>query len=133
MAVSRVVPDFKSRSLEGPRSFYTEVLGLRVVMDHGWIVTLADPQRPDAQLTVMTHDPRAPVVPVASIQVDDGDESYRAARAAEAKVVHERTKSPGSTTLLRTTLCLIPPAGDPSASPVRMVAVSGCWRLSRGD
>jgi hypothetical protein len=63
-------------------------------MDHGWIVTRADPQRPDAQLTVITHDPTTPVVPVTSTQVDDGDESYRAARAAEAKVVHERTEEP---------------------------------------
>jgi hypothetical protein len=46
-------------------------------MDHGWIVTMADPQRPEA-LSIMTHDATASVVPVASIQVDDVDASYQA-------------------------------------------------------
>jgi catechol 2,3-dioxygenase-like lactoylglutathione lyase family enzyme len=94
MAVNRVVPDLKSTSLEDATTFYTRVLGLQVVMDHGWIVTLADPQRPDVQLSIITHDATAPVVPVASIQVDDVDASYRAARAVGAEIVHELTDEP---------------------------------------
>ena len=94
MAVSRVVPDLKSTSLEEAKTFYTDVFGLHVVMDLGWIVTLADPQRPEVQLSIMTRDATAPVVPVASIQVDDVDASYRAARAAGAEIVHELTEEP---------------------------------------
>jgi uncharacterized glyoxalase superfamily protein PhnB len=63
-------------------------------MDHGWIVTLADPQRPGVQLSIMTHDATAPVVPVASIQVDDVDASYQAAQDAGAEIVHELTEEP---------------------------------------
>jgi catechol 2,3-dioxygenase-like lactoylglutathione lyase family enzyme len=92
MAVVRIVPDLKSESLATATAFYSRVLGLRVVMDHGWIVTLADPQRPEVQLSIMTHDATAPVVPIASIQVDDIDASYRAARAAGAEIVHELTE-----------------------------------------
>jgi catechol 2,3-dioxygenase-like lactoylglutathione lyase family enzyme len=91
MAVVRIVPDLKSDSLTDAMAFYTQILGLRVVMDHGWIVTLADPQRPEVQLSVMTHDATAPVVPTASIHVDDVDASYRAARGAGAEIVHELT------------------------------------------
>ena len=94
MAVRRVVPDLQSRSMVDAKAFYTGVLGLRVVMDHGWIVTLADPQRPEVQVSLMTHDATAPVVPVASIQVDDVDAAYRAARAAGAEIVHELTDEP---------------------------------------
>ena len=65
MSVRRVVPDLTSSSIEEATAFYTRVLGLRVVMDHGWIVTLADPERPEAQLSLMTHDATAPVMPVA--------------------------------------------------------------------
>jgi len=36
-------------------------------MDHGRIVTLADPGRPGAQISLMTHDETAPVVPDFSI------------------------------------------------------------------
>jgi catechol 2,3-dioxygenase-like lactoylglutathione lyase family enzyme len=92
VAVVRIVPDLKSGSLAKAKAFYTQVLGLRVVMDHGWIVTLADPQRPEVQLSIMTHDATAPVVPVASIQVDDIDATYRAARSAGAEIVHELTE-----------------------------------------
>jgi catechol 2,3-dioxygenase-like lactoylglutathione lyase family enzyme len=77
MAVMRVVPGVESKSMEEAKAFYTDVLGLQVVMDHGWIVTLTDPQRPGAQLSIMTHDATAPVVAVASIQVDDVDASYQ--------------------------------------------------------
>ncbi|MEV1143491.1 VOC family protein [Micromonospora sp. NPDC049799] len=94
MAVRRVVPDLRSTSMEDAKAFYTGVLGLEVVMDHGWIVTLADPERPGAQLSLMTHDATASVVPVASIEVDDVDASYRAARAAGAEIVHELTEEP---------------------------------------
>lgn len=80
--------------MEDTKAFYTGVLGLQVVMDHGWIVTLADPQRPEVQLSIMTHDATAPVVPIASIQVDDVDASYQAARATRAEIVHELTEEP---------------------------------------
>jgi catechol 2,3-dioxygenase-like lactoylglutathione lyase family enzyme len=94
MAVSRVVPDLESKSLEEAKAFYTDVFGLQVVMDLGWIATLADPGRPEAQLSIVTKDATAPVVPVASIEVDDVDATYRAARAAGAEIVHELTEEP---------------------------------------
>ena len=91
MAVHRIVPDLDTGSIAESTSFYTNVLGLQVVMDLGWIVTLADPERPGVQLSIMTHDETAPVVPDASIEVDDVDATYRAARAAGGEIVHELT------------------------------------------
>jgi len=64
MGVRRVVPDLSSTSLEAAKGFYGDLLGLRPVMDHGWIVTLADPERPGAQISLMTHDATAPVIPM---------------------------------------------------------------------
>ncbi|RSN13643.1 bleomycin resistance protein [Amycolatopsis sp. WAC 04182] len=63
-------------------------------MDHGWIVTLADPERPEVQLSLMTHDETAPVVPAVSIQVDDVDAAYEEAKASGAEIVHELTDEP---------------------------------------
>jgi len=94
MAVQRMVADLHSASMAEATAFYTTVLGLRVVMDHGWIVTLADPDRPEVQLSLMTEDATAPVVPVVSIEVADVDASYRAARAAGAEIVHDLTDEP---------------------------------------
>lgn len=94
MAVTRIVPDLKSDSLAEATAFYVDVLGLEVVMDHGWIVTLSDPSRPEVQLSLMTHDATAAVVPVASIEVDDVDSAYRLALARGAEIVHPLTDEP---------------------------------------
>lgn len=91
MTIKRVVPDLETRSLEQAKTFYVQVLGFEIVMDQGWIVTLADPDRPEVQLSLMTHDETAPVVPVASIEVDDVDARYAAAKASGAEIVHELT------------------------------------------
>lgn len=88
MSVQRVVPDLLSRSLEDAKGFYGRVLGLEPVMDHEWIVTLADPGRPGAQLSLMSHDETAPVVPSVSVQVDDVDAAYAAAVCEGAEIVH---------------------------------------------
>lgn len=94
MSVERVVPDLTSRSLDEAKVFYRRILGLEPVMDHGWIVTLADPNRPSAQISVATHDETAPVVPNMSVQVDDVDAAYAAAVRDGAEIVHPLTAEP---------------------------------------
>jgi catechol 2,3-dioxygenase-like lactoylglutathione lyase family enzyme len=88
MGVRRVVPDLSSTSLEAAKGSYGDLLGLRPVMDHGWIVTLADPGRPGAQISLMTHDATAPVIPDVSVQVDDVDACHAAAVQAGAEIVY---------------------------------------------
>jgi catechol 2,3-dioxygenase-like lactoylglutathione lyase family enzyme len=94
LGVRRVVPDLGSDDLGAAKDFYASVLGLQPVMDHGWIVTLADPQRPDTQISLMTHDETAPVIPDASIEVDDVDACYAAAIQNGAEIVHPLTDEP---------------------------------------
>jgi catechol 2,3-dioxygenase-like lactoylglutathione lyase family enzyme len=94
MSVRRVVPDLLSTSLEASKAFYDDVLGLRAVMDHGWIVTLAAPEQPDVQLSVMTRDATAAVVPAVSVQVDDVDACHAAALRVGAEIVHPLTDEP---------------------------------------
>jgi len=94
MSVVRVVPDLVSASLDAARAFYGDVLGLRPVMDHGWTVTLADPDHPQVQISLMTHDATAPVIPAVSVQVDDVDACYQAAVRAGADIVHPLTDEP---------------------------------------
>jgi catechol 2,3-dioxygenase-like lactoylglutathione lyase family enzyme len=94
LGVRRVVPDLGSHDLGAAKDFYANVLGLQPVMDHGWIVTLADPQRPGTQISLMTHDETAPVIPDASIEVDDVDASYAAAIRTGAEIVHPLTDEP---------------------------------------
>jgi catechol 2,3-dioxygenase-like lactoylglutathione lyase family enzyme len=87
MTVRRVMPVFTVTDLEATRDAYVRVLGLREVMNLGWIVTLADDQLRH-QVSLMTKDATAPVNPQVSIEVDDVDAAYEAAVAAGLQIVH---------------------------------------------
>lgn len=91
MAVHRVVPDLISAQPAHTAAFYGDVLGMQTVMDHGWIVTVADPRNPDCQISFASHDAGAPVVPDVSVEVDDVDAAYAAATARGAEIVHPLT------------------------------------------
>lgn len=94
MAIKRAVPDFATEDIATATAFYVDVLGFTVVMDMGWIVTLSDPANPKAQVSLMTHDATAPVVPDLSLEVDDVDAAHDAARRAGAEIVHPLTDEP---------------------------------------
>jgi predicted enzyme related to lactoylglutathione lyase len=94
MAVRRIVPDFQADDPAASREFYAEVLGLEVAMDKGWIMTFAAPGNPSAQISLMRRDASAPVQPDASIEVDDVDAAYAAARRLGCDVLHPLTDEP---------------------------------------
>jgi catechol 2,3-dioxygenase-like lactoylglutathione lyase family enzyme len=90
MTVRRVMPVLSVSDVEAARDAYVRVLGLREVMNLGWIVTLADDELRH-QVSLMTKDAAAPVNPNVSIEVDDVDAAYRAAVDAGVKIVHPLT------------------------------------------
>jgi predicted enzyme related to lactoylglutathione lyase len=94
MNVRRVVPDFQADDPAASSAFYAEVLGLEPVMDLGWIVTFAAPGNPAAQISLIREDATAPVVPDASIEVDDVDAAHAAAQRLGCEIVHPLTDEP---------------------------------------
>ena len=86
MTVKRVMPVHTVPDLEAAGA-YMAVLGLREVMNLGWIVTLADEDLRH-QVSLMTRDKTAPVNPNVSIEVDDVDAAYQAALDAGLQIVH---------------------------------------------
>lgn len=87
MTVQRVMPVITVTDLEASRDAYAAALGLREVMNHGWIVTLADDEHRH-QVSLMTKDATASVNPTVSIEVDDVDAAHRAAVNAGLRIVH---------------------------------------------
>ncbi|WP_117199162.1 MULTISPECIES: VOC family protein [unclassified Nocardiopsis] len=87
MAVRRVVPDIRSEALRESREFYG-LLGFEEVMNHGWIMTLASPSSPAAQVSFVTDDKTGLVVPDMSVEVDDVDAAYAAVRDSGAEIIH---------------------------------------------
>jgi catechol 2,3-dioxygenase-like lactoylglutathione lyase family enzyme len=87
MTVRRVMPVIQSEAAQESREFYG-LLGLEEVMNLGWIITLASPSSPAAQVSVMTSDKTAPVAPDMSVEVDDVDAAYAIMRNIGAEIIH---------------------------------------------
>jgi catechol 2,3-dioxygenase-like lactoylglutathione lyase family enzyme len=87
VSVRRVVPNVRSEDVAASRGFYG-LLGFEEAMDLGWIVTLASPVAPGAQVSFMAADLTAPVVADMSVEVDDVDAVYAAVRGSGAEIVH---------------------------------------------
>ncbi|RKS09423.1 hypothetical protein DFP74_5159 [Nocardiopsis sp. Huas11] len=87
MTVRRVVPNVQSADVRESREFYG-LLGFEEVMNHGWIMTLASPTHPAAQISFMTDDRTAPVAPDLSVEVDDVDAAYALMLERGAQIVH---------------------------------------------
>ena len=77
--ITRAVPNIRSERPAETRDFFTALLGCDVAMDLGWVVTVASPTNPAAQVTIVGNDD--PAAPGISIEVDDVDAVH--ARALE--------------------------------------------------
>ncbi|MGW0337910.1 VOC family protein [Streptomyces sp. NPDC003011] len=87
MTVRRVTPVLRTDSAQESLEFY-DLLGFEEVMNLGWIMTLASPSTPAAQVSFMTDDRTAPVTPDMSVEVDDVDAAYAVVRDSGAEIVH---------------------------------------------
>ncbi|MGH3469230.1 MAG: VOC family protein, partial [Thermocrispum sp.] len=80
MTISRTVPNIRSNRPAETRDFFVELLGFEVAMDMGWVMTVASPTNPSAQVTIIGNDDMA--APGISVEVDDVD-------AVHAKAVEQ--------------------------------------------
>lgn len=94
MTIRRVVPDIQSGDLDRSREFYADFLGFDVGMDQGWVMTFVSPANPTAQVTVISEDASADVVPDMSIEVEDVDAAHARAQELGLEVVHPLTDEP---------------------------------------
>ncbi|MFF5479846.1 VOC family protein [Streptomyces sp. NPDC012935] len=91
MTIRRIMPDFQVGSeeqMETSRDFYG-LLGFEEVMHMGWVMTLASPANPTAQISFFTEERTAPVVPDLSVEVEDVDAVYAQVLASGAEIVRE--------------------------------------------
>ena len=83
MAVKRIVTNIPATRLDAARGFYGGVLGLDLVMDHGWILTFAAPAASaPPQVSVALEGGSGTPVPDLSVEVDDLDDVLERAKAA---------------------------------------------------
>jgi catechol 2,3-dioxygenase-like lactoylglutathione lyase family enzyme len=82
MAVKRIVSNVATRQIGDAVAFYTNILGLHVMMDLGWIVTLAADDLAVSQVSFATEGGSGTPVPDLSIEVDNISEVHQQVVAA---------------------------------------------------
>ncbi len=95
MAIRRAVPHLRTDDFDASKEFYTGVLGFDVAMDLGWIVTVASPSNPTAQVNLYGEAaPPASQQPRMSVEVDDVDAVHAEAQRRGVEIVHPLTDEP---------------------------------------
>lgn len=78
MKVRRIVANIETQDVARAKQFYQDVLGLDVVMDHGWIATYGSGRQMSVQISFAVQGGSDTPVPDLSIEVDDVDAAFEA-------------------------------------------------------
>lgn len=77
MAVTRIVTNIAAADTAAAAAFYTDILDLHLVMDHGWIKTFAAESSMVPQISIAAEGGSGTPVPDVSVEVDNLDEVYQ--------------------------------------------------------
>lgn len=94
MEVKRIVANIHTADVAAARTFYGDVLGLDILMDHGWIATYGSSRQMTLQVSFATQGGNGTPVPDLSIEVDDVNAAYERMKAAGFAIEYELTDEP---------------------------------------
>lgn len=94
MKVKRIVSNFPAKKVAAAKRFYQDVLGLDLLMDHGWIATYGSSAKMSVQISFASEGGSGTKVPDLSIEVDDVDEALARMKKARFKIVYPLTEEP---------------------------------------
>jgi predicted enzyme related to lactoylglutathione lyase len=94
MAVTKIVANLASADVQGLAGFYTDLLGLNILMDQGWITTLGSDALGPVQLSVASQGGSNTPVPDLSVTVDNVDETYERAQQLGYDILYPLTDEP---------------------------------------
>lgn len=94
MTVLRIVADIATPDPKAAGAFYGDLLGLDLVMDHGWIATYASGGSMMPQISFASQGGSGTPVPDLSIEVDNLDEIHSRMVAAGYEIVYPVTDEP---------------------------------------
>lgn len=78
MKVLRIVANIQAPDIAKAKRFYQDILGLDVIMDHGWITTFGAAHSMNVQLSIASEGGSGTEVPDLSIEVDNLDAAFQA-------------------------------------------------------
>jgi lactoylglutathione lyase len=94
MKVYRIVANIQTPDIAKAELFYQDVLGLKLIMDQGWIRTYASAAKMTVQVSVATQGGSGTAVPDLSIEVDDMKVALRRVRKAGLPVEYGPKREP---------------------------------------
>lgn len=94
MKVRRIVSNVLAAEPAAAAAFYRDLLGLDVLMDMGWIVTLGTDEKARVQMSLAVEGGSGTPLPALSIEVDDLDEAQRRMREAGVRIEYGPVEEP---------------------------------------
>jgi catechol 2,3-dioxygenase-like lactoylglutathione lyase family enzyme len=94
MQVKRIVANIAAEDIASARRFYQDILGLDVLMDHGWIATYGSSQQMSVQVSIASEGGSGTPVPDLSIEVDDLDTALQLMKQAKVTIEYGPADEP---------------------------------------
>ena len=82
MTVRRIVANVETQQVHLAKRFYADILGLELLMDHGWIATYGSQKKMSVQISFAAQGGSDTPTPDLSIEVDDVDAAHEAMQKA---------------------------------------------------
>jgi catechol 2,3-dioxygenase-like lactoylglutathione lyase family enzyme len=96
MKVKRIVANIATEDVAKAKRFYQGILGLDVLMDHGWLVAYGSAEKMTVQVGFATEGGSGTPVPDLSIEVDDVEEALRRMKEAKIRIEYGPADEPWS-------------------------------------
>ncbi|AXE34259.1 VOC family protein [Chromobacterium phragmitis] len=94
MKVQRIVANIAAADPAAVDGFYRDVLGLEMVMDHGWIRIYASDAAMQPQISFAREGGAGTLVPALSVEVDDVEQALANVRASGIAVEYGPVSEP---------------------------------------
>lgn len=94
MTVKRIIANIETRNVAEAKRFYQDVLGLDLLMDHGWIATYGLQDHMSIQVSFAEQGGSDTPVPALSIEVDNLDTVYQGMQDAGFPIEYGPAEEP---------------------------------------
>ena len=94
MKVKRITANIDTKDVAAAKRFYQDVLGLDVLMDHGWLVTYGSSAKMSVQVSFASEGGSGTPVPDLSIEVDDLDDALQRMKKAKIPIEYGPAEEP---------------------------------------
>ncbi|WP_345987881.1 VOC family protein [Chryseobacterium sp. Chry.R1] len=89
--VKRIVANIKAEDLSMADHFYHGILGLEIIMNHGWIKTFGSNEESKVQISFAMQGGDDTPVPDLSIEVDDVEAIYKKMKDSGFEITYDLT------------------------------------------